>query len=325
MLLKDVEIKKNTKAMSLGLPIIILASYYASSPYVTLYVFLGIALLVWISVLVLYLLKKYEILFAKKNQSSQKSLDESKALAVAKPMAIVEVKEEKKEAKEKDTKPEEKVEVKEEIKPEEVEKTKEETSSETPTEVEDNRVEEVLSTDEEVEEAEDEEVITTTDSDGNVFKIQYVKSFTAKLILASDEVKNEYNELKKEILAYKGTKAKITWHYETISIKKNVLLRFAIRGKTLYLYFNLDPNEYTDTKYKVENVTSKKHIQAPCLYRIKNDRRFNYAKELIEVLSKKFELEKGELLNEDYRLPLETKEALLEKGLIKKLETKINK
>lgn len=329
MLLKDIEIKKNTKAMSLGLPIIILASYYASSPYVTLYVFLGIALLVWISVLVLYLLKKYEIFFVKKNQSSQKSLDESKALAVAKPMAIVEVKEEKKESKEKDTKPEEKVEVKEEPKPEVEKKTEPEAEAKPeeakPMVVEETKAEDATETTPEAEEAEEEEVETLTDESGNTFKIQYVKSFTAKLILASDEVKNEYNELKKEILAYKGTKAKITWHYETISIKKNVLLRFAIRGKTLYLYFNLDPNEYTDTKYKVENVTSKKHIQAPCLYRIKNDRRFNYAKELIEVLSKKFELEKGELPNEDYRLPLETKEALLEKGLIKKLETKINK
>ena len=363
MLLRDVEFKKNTKAMSVAipLPLIILVSHYADPAYVVFYVFLGIGALVWLAVLAIFLLKKNGIFFVEKNKASKKSLDEKEkttAVTVAKPMAIVEVKEEKakKEAKpevkeetntevkeepKEETKKSRSKKAKKEVKPEEETKPEVEEKAEPEAEtkleeapvdaaaeakpmVEETKAEEATETAPEAEEAEEEEVETLTDESGNTFKIQYVSSFTAKLIQASDEVKNQYNELKKEILAYKGTKAKITWHYETISIKKNVLLRFGIRGKTLYLYFALDYAEYENSKYKLENVTSKKHQQAPCLYKIKNDRRFNYAKELIEILLKKFELEKGELPTENYILPYEDKDALVEKGLIKKLETKIN-
>ena len=172
-------------------------------------------------------------------------------------------------------------------------------------------------------ESSEEAVETTRDASGNIFKIQYISSFTAKLIQSSDETKRQYSELRKEVLSYSGTKSKTTWHYDTISYGRTVILRFGIRGKTLCVYYALNYEDFENTKYKLENVTSKKHSSAPCLYRIKNDRRFNYAKELIEIIAKKYDLIKEEKEIEDIMPPYEDRDTLVSKGLIKKLEVKL--
>ena len=174
------------------------------------------------------------------------------------------------------------------------------------------------------EDASEEDVVETTrDASGNIFKIQYISSFTAKLIQSSDEIKRQYSELRKEVLSYSGTKSKTTWHFDTISYGRTVILRFGIRGKTLCVYYALNYEDFENSKYKLENVTSKKHSSAPCLYRIKNDRRFDYAKELIEILAKKYDLIKEEKEIEDIMPPYEDRDTLVSKGLIKKLEVKL--
>ena len=172
--------------------------------------------------------------------------------------------------------------------------------------------------------AEGDEIVTTRDSKGNIFEIRFIKSFTAKLSQSSDEVKNQYNELKNYVLGYKKANSRISWYFDSINVGKDQLLKFAIRGKTLCLYYALNEEEL-DAKYKVEKSEAKKYEAVPTLYRIKNERRFSYAKELIDLLMKKFNVERGKESNEDYRIPYEETEALLKKGLIKEVKTKVNK
>lgn len=192
--------------------------------------------------------------------------------------------------------------IKEEIKPQQVKKIKPQESNE-----------------------DEEEVETITDEKGNTFQIRFIKSFTAKLIQSPIETKKYYEELKNEVLSYKGTHSRISWHFDSVNAGRNYILKFAIRGKTLCVYLPLDP-EKQEEKYKAEKVESKRFDDVPCLYRIKNDRRCEYAKELIAQVCENLGLEKGEEQHEVYsNLPYEENKPLIARGLIKELKVKVNK
>ena len=179
----------------------------------------------------------------------------------------------------------------------------------------------------EVESYEDEEeVITVKDEKGNIFQIRFVKSFTAKLIQASDETKKYYEELKNYVLSYKKTSSRISWQYDSINSGRNKVLKFSIRGKTLCVYYPLNADDYVETKFKVEKAESKKFEELPCLYRIKNDRRCEYAKDLIDTVMANLGLEKGEEQHEVYsNLPYEPNKPLIKRGLIKELKVQLDK
>ena len=172
---------------------------------------------------------------------------------------------------------------------------------------------------------EEDESVTVTDEKGNIFQIRFVKSFTAKLIQAPEETKKYYEELKNEVLSYKKTNSRVSWHYDSVNSGRSQVLRFAIRGKTLAVYFPLNADAFRDSKYKVEKVESKKFEDTPCLYRIKNDRRCSYAKDLIAQVSVKLGLVKGEEKHESYVLPYEANKPLIERGLIKELKVQVKK
>ena len=173
--------------------------------------------------------------------------------------------------------------------------------------------------------SEDEgEVITVTDEKGNKFQIRFIKSFTAKLIQSSDDTKAYYTELKNEVLSYKKANSRISWHFDSINAGREYIIKFGMRGKTLCVYYPLNADDYVDSKYKVEKAEAKKYADVPCLYRINNDRRLAYAKELIAEVAKKLGLEKGEVPSENYYLPYEDNEPLLVRGLIKEVKFALN-
>lgn len=247
---------KPVKAMSVGgfLPGITLISHYLDAPYIALYVLAGVAVLLWISILVIAIMKKKQVGPFKKKAE----------VAKVEPQASVS-------------------------------------------------------------QNEDEEVETISDEKGNIFQIRYIKSFTAKLIQSPEETKKYYEELKNEVLSYKKTNSRISWHYDAVNSGRAYILKFAIRGKTLCVYLPLNPKGL-DEKYKVERSESKKFEEVPCLYRIKNDRRCEYAKELIAKVCESLGLEKGEEQHEVYsNLPYEPNKALVARGLIKEQKVQVNK
>ena len=165
-------------------------------------------------------------------------------------------------------------------------------------------------------------VLVEKDAKGNIFEIRFIKSFTAKLSQSEDVTKDYYTELKNYVLAYKKANSRVSWHYDAVNVGRNMALKFAVRGKTLCVYYDLK-NEELEPKYKVEEAKGKKYEDVPCLYRIKNDRRRDYAKELIDMVMAKLGLEKGEIPEEDYRIPHEDTMALLKKGLVKELKVRV--
>ena len=151
--------------------------------------------------------------------------------------------------------------------------------------------------------------------------VDYDRSFEARLIQGDDELKAYYSELRNEIEAYKP-KSRRSWKRETYRVGRKSVVRMSIRGKTLCLHFALSAKDYEDTKYKVEDVSDvASNEDTPCLYRIKNDRRMRYAKDLIATVMQAAGREKGIVTSADYaaQYPYENIEPLVLRGLAKEI------
>lgn len=149
--------------------------------------------------------------------------------------------------------------------------------------------------------------------------LRYDRSFTARLIQADNEVKGWYTELKNDLLSYKKVHDRMSWKRESYNFGRQSFARLAFRGETLCLYLPLNPEAYADTKYKVESVSdSTSYADTPCLYRIKNNKRVQYAKELIATVAEQLATPKTERESQDYYVPYEGLVELINKGLIKR-------
>ena len=188
---------------------------------------------------------------------------------------------------------------------------------------ESEKVEEIEES-EEIEEIPPEELIDEESEPVEEFVInglvvRYNRSFTARIIQASDEIKSRYSELKNYILSYKGVKNRISWKRETFRIGRNTFACFVMRGKTLCLCLATDPARFEETKYKIFDlsVRSPKN-KMPSMYRILNDRRVKYAKEIIDMLMAELGLNRNEAYaDEDFMLSYRTTEELIDCDLIK--------
>lgn len=101
-----------------------------------------------------------------------------------------------------------------------------------------------------------------------------------------------------------------------------MLVRFAVRGKTLNVYLALNPADYAESKYKIKDVSHvAKNKDVPTLYKINNDRRLKYVKELIAEVMSANGIVAGEPAAENYaaQYPYEPLEPLIERNLVKLL------
>ena len=170
---------------------------------------------------------------------------------------------------------------------------------------------------------EKEEVKTISDEEGNTFQISYVKSFKAKLLQASEEEKGYYSELRNLILSYKDLSNRLSWNYESFNLGRKQLVKLGVRGKTLCVYLALNV-ESIPQKYEVEKIESAKYEDVSCMYRIKNTKRCEIARQLIIRVMKENQVKQGEEHNEKYSLSYLDRDALVNKGLIKEKKTKIS-
>ena len=69
-----------------------------------------------------------------------------------------------------------------------------------------------------------------------VGRLQYEKSFLAKLALADDNVRNYYAILATRYLSYDKVKSRTGWAGVSFSHRRNKLAMITINGKTLCLY-----------------------------------------------------------------------------------------
>lgn len=219
--------------------------------------------------------------------------------------------EEKEKEEEKEPEP-----VKEEIKeePAKVEKpVKEEESEEEPEEEEEDDVEDNES------EKEKEVRLAAIESAPELEQGQrYNRSYKARLIQSSDTVKGWYSQIKNAALSYKGVKSSVSWRQEKVTKGRVQLIKIALRGKTLSVYFPLEVSKIKN--YDVEDVSDKSvHAATPCLLRVKKEAHVNQAIDLVSQAAAKLVLEETAAKKTDYvkEYKLETTEQLIEEGLVK--------
>lgn len=149
--------------------------------------------------------------------------------------------------------------------------------------------------------------------------VRYDKSHLAKLTFLSDKMKMYYERLKNYILSFAKVKNGQAWDGERFYVGRNNLIRMQVRGKTLNLYFALDPNTL-DSKYNVIDASEvKKYQNIPSLLKVKGPRSFNYAEELINEVMNVYDIPYDEEFAESYGLELKSRplELLLKEGLVK--------
>lgn len=151
---------------------------------------------------------------------------------------------------------------------------------------------------------------------------RYRRSFQSRMIQSTGNVQDYYNIIKNLLLSYKGVKNRVSWNYEAFNRGRVHVAKVNAKTKTLYLYLALDPEELADTKYGIVDVSSKKkYASVPVLMKIKGERKFKYALELIEkACGEVLELPKvKDFAETDYHMPYMTIDEMVEEGVLKKL------
>lgn len=182
----------------------------------------------------------------------------------------------------------------------------------------------------EEEDAQEVELETVEDSEIVVEETitLYKKSFLAKLILNKD-LQPIYEEIRNYILSFKKVKSRLSFKYERFSIGRKVLAKMLVRGKRLYLYIALNPNDQLP-KYHIVDVSDKKiGEQLPSLLKVLSPRSVKYAKELIDILMNENEivqLPANKFISIDYKdlLRRRSLNKLIEEGLIVEYKVKAN-
>lgn len=151
---------------------------------------------------------------------------------------------------------------------------------------------------------------------------RYRRSFRSRMIQSQGNVQDYYNEIKNLLLSYKGVKDRISWGNESFNKGRNYIAKVNAKTKTLYVYLAIDPTTLEDAKYEVVDVSSKKKYAAvPTLIKVKGDRKFKYAMDLLRQICendmalppvKNFEAQ-------DYHAPYQNTEELVADGCVKKM------
>lgn len=114
------------------------------------------------------------------------------------------------------------------------------------------------------------------------------RSFTAKLKQSDDEVKDRYGMIKNALLSYKKFKSTVSWNADRFNCGRATIAKMNIRGKTLCVYFALDPKDpaFKQTIYNQKDMSDQKaYAQTPFMMKIKSDLAAKRAVRLVETLA----------------------------------------
>jgi hypothetical protein len=155
--------------------------------------------------------------------------------------------------------------------------------------------------------------------------MKYNRSFIARIIQGTDDVKQYYGEVKNALLSYKKVNSNIAWGAERFNKGRETIARFKIRGKTLCLYLALDPAEYKTSVYHHLDVSDNKSMHGtPMMVKIKSPLGVKKAIRLIDDMLAQRNGIKQPVKERDYAAmyPFESIEELIEDGLVKDVSKK---
>lgn len=121
-------------------------------------------------------------------------------------------------------------------------------------------------------------------------------TFAERLLKSEKDVQDIYNELKNEILSY-GVKSRVSANGDTFRLHKKMYVRITVAGKSLKLYFALDPKDYANSTIPVQDASGKAlYEEIPLCFKVKSGLSIRRCKELIQAAMEQDGLEQGEVL-----------------------------
>ena len=165
-----------------------------------------------------------------------------------------------------------------------------------------------------------ERIVGFDEETGYYIVARYRKSFEAKLIQSRPAVKRYYSALKNAVMAYEGTRNRISWGCETFTNEHTQIAKFNARAKTLEVYLALDPAGLEGTVYHGRDVGGKKkYADTPFLYKVTSPRKLTLALELIQRTCEEQGLSPIDLeeVNYEEQYPFEATDSLIARGLIR--------
>ena len=124
--------------------------------------------------------------------------------------------------------------------------------------------------------------------------------FQTRMRDAEKELREDYNELKSEILSY-GVKSRVSNSGDTFRLHKVTFVKITIAGKGLKLYFALDPKDYANSTLPVLDAGHKGvYRDIPLVFKVKSDLSLRRAKQLIADVMEKNGLEQGKIEPHDW-------------------------
>ena len=126
------------------------------------------------------------------------------------------------------------------------------------------------------------------------------------MINADQEMKDNYNELKNEILSY-GVNSRVSNSGDTFRLHRKTYVKITIAGLSLKLYFALEPEDYKDSKIPVQNAGHKGiYSEIPLVFKVRSGLSMRRCKQLIQDVMEKDGLEQGEVGKLDWVEDLRT-------------------
>ena len=119
--------------------------------------------------------------------------------------------------------------------------------------------------------------------------------FEERLLASEKELQENYNELKNEIMAY-GVKSRVSNSGDTFRLHRKTFVKLTIAGKSLKLYFALDPKDYQSTTFPVQDASEKNiYAEIPLVFKVKSALSMKRCKQLIFDVMSKNDLVQGEI------------------------------
>jgi topoisomerase-4 subunit A len=165
-----------------------------------------------------------------------------------------------------------------------------------------------------------ERIIGFDEATGCYIIARYRKSFEAKLIQSRPNIKQYYSELKNALLAYKGTKSRISWTADSFHNGRTSIAKINVKTRILEIYLALDPASLEGTVYRGRDVGKlKKYADTPFQYKVRTPRKFKWAMELVQRVCEEQGLTPIDVEKVDYEAayPFEDTDSLVSRGLIK--------
>lgn len=107
--------------------------------------------------------------------------------------------------------------------------------------------------------------------------------FANKIVKADKELQEKYNEIKSELLAY-GASSRVSVGGDTFRLHRKPYAKITLIGKTLKVYFALDPKDFVDSPIPVIDASDKvAYEEIPALLKVKSNLSVKRAKDLAEL------------------------------------------